>query len=206
MPASQLSQDVRAFCEIAQVVDVVHGDSTGYLPSLKPMPLSGIGSLTSPVLPAAKQPSAPTARDWRCLPIKALNNFEWVDRQFAAYQVWFESAIAVRPSNPQFHGDDRSIVLMPAPCEQGIKISVGEAVTEIEIGLISSQPVALSLLDAQGHCRALVNTIASPATSVEQSAPDPKYPTQGITLRTGNATTLRIDAKEPFIMTHFLLK
>ncbi|MGD1943724.1 MAG: hypothetical protein ACFB0G_20710 [Leptolyngbyaceae cyanobacterium] len=165
-----------------------------------------IDSLTSSVWPAARVPQAAPAQPWRCLPIKALNNFEWVDRQFAAYQVWFESAIAVRPSNPQFHASDRSIALMPASHEHSLKISVGEAVTEIDIGLISSRPVTLSLLDDQGHCRALVNTITLPSTPVEQSATDPKYPIQGITLNTHNATTLRIDAKEPFIMTHFLLK
>ena len=206
MPALQLSQGVRAFYEIAQVVDVDHRETTGCLSSLKPMPVQEIDSLTSSTLPVAGQPQPATLQPWRCLPIKSLNNFEWVDRQFAAYQVWFESAIALRPSNPQFHGSDRSIVLMPASQEHSLKISVGEAVTEIEIGLISSQPVTLSLLDAQGHCRALVNTITMPSTPVEHNDNDPKYPTQGITLRTGNATTLRIDAKEPFIMTHFLLK
>lgn len=142
---------------------------------------------------------------WLCLPLQQLHNFEPVHHQFAAQQVWFDAAIALRPSNPYFQAGEAALTLMADTSATGLKIRLGNRITEIDFGYISSAPVTISCLDEQGHCVAIVKTAESLAQLPPQAASG-QYTIQGITLNTGSTKTLRIHSTAPFVLTRFWVK
>lgn len=172
---------------------------------------------TAPIKFADRSPTAPSesatgqGSSWYCLPLQQLNNFESVHHQFAAQQVWFEAAIALRPSNPYFQAGEASLTLMANPAATGLKMRLGNRITEIDFGYISSAPLTISCLDDQGHCVAIVRTAESTArlhaAQPESGRPAPnQYDIQGITLNPGGARTLRIHSTAPFVLTRCWVK
>ncbi|RZM77427.1 hypothetical protein [Leptolyngbya iicbica] len=138
---------------------------------------------------------------WQRLPLQRLANFERIDHQFSGHQVWFESAIALRPSNPAFQAHESTLILMSQARDTGLKITLGDAVAEIDFGFISSAPLTLSCLDAQGHCVAMFQ--ADQGTLAETGG-QPKI--EGVTLDTRGTKTVRIDCRAPFVLTRFWVK
>ncbi|NEQ45445.1 MAG: hypothetical protein F6K00_18660 [Leptolyngbya sp. SIOISBB] len=141
---------------------------------------------------------------WQCLPLQQLTNFEVIHHQFAAQQVWFESAIVLRPSNPAFQVDNASLTLMAHARDKGFKVTLGSSITEVDFGFISSEPLTISSFDEQGHCLAIFRASATAASQPAQDAEDPVI--QGVTLNTRGAKTLRIDCRAPFVLTRFWVK
>jgi len=213
MPALKLSQPQGAFCEIPRSQVVGESESQGRLPHQTFMQTQAIDTVATayyqaPDRSAAIAPESSPSRlaSWHCLPLQQLHNFELVDHQFAHQQVWFESAIALRPSNPCFQTAESTLTLMAFARESSLKVQLGSSITEVDFGFISSAPLTISCLDAQGHCLANVKTINVVGRSqTDRTQPD-KYPIQGLTLNTRGAHTLRIYATAPFVLTRFWVK
>jgi len=212
MPALKLSQLQGSFCEIPQSQVVEKIESQGRLPHQTFMQTQAIDTAATAYRPApdraptiATESSPPRLASWHCLPLQQLDNFELVDHQFASQQVWFESAIALRPSNPYFQAGESALTLMAFAREGSLKVQLGSSITEVDFGFISSTPLTISCLDAQGHCIANVKAAdlaaRSPADDTQHH-----YAVQGITLNTRGAQTLRIHAAVPFVLTRFWVK
>ncbi|MEO1094277.1 MAG: hypothetical protein AAFX01_05200 [Cyanobacteria bacterium J06638_28] len=153
--------------------------------------------ISTPVQASAQQSYLP-AVSWKTLPIAQLHNFESVNRQFAPFGVRFDDTIALYPSNPRFSLPNCPIVLMPKGRCKGCKIHLQDAVSAIDLGLIGSKQITISALDDKGYCVAVAQTEAISPVAVKQV-----YPEQFVRLQAGNAKTLRLEAKAPFVMTHF---
>jgi hypothetical protein len=147
----------------------------------------------------------PELSPWQRLPLQQLTNYEQIDHQFSGHQVWFESAIALRPSNPAFQAHESTLTLMSQARDTGLKVTLGDAITEIDFGFISSAPLTISCLDAQGHCVALFQTdpAAQPIPLTEAAG---RPMAQGISLDTRGTQTVRIDCRAPFVLTRFWVK
>ncbi|WP_204137849.1 hypothetical protein [Halomicronema sp. CCY15110] len=147
----------------------------------------------------------PEVSPWQRLPLQQLTNYERIDHQFSGHQVWFESAIALRPSNPAFQARESTLTLMSQARDTGLKVTLGEAITEIDFGFISSAPLTISCLDAQGHCVALWQAdLDAQPTTLTKTAGRPMA--QGVSLDTRGTKTVRIDSRAPFVLTRFWIK
>ena len=147
----------------------------------------------------------PEVLPWQRLPLQQLTNYEQIEHQFSGHQVWFESAIALRPSNPAFQAHASMLTLMSQARDTGLKVTLGDAITEIDFGFISSAPLTISCLDAQGHCVALFQTDpAAPSTTLTAAAGRPLA--QGVAFDTHGTQTVRIDCRAPFVLTRFWVK
>ncbi|MEM0980118.1 MAG: hypothetical protein AAGH78_07570 [Cyanobacteria bacterium P01_H01_bin.58] len=135
---------------------------------------------------------------WRILPIAQLHTFELVSRQFSPFGIFFEDTIALRPSNPRFSLPNCPMVLMPKGRCKGCKIHLQDVASAIDLGLIGSKKITVSALDDKGYCVAVAKTDAISSTAVQHA-----YPEQFVRLKAGHATTLRLEAKAPFVITHF---
>lgn len=210
MPALKLSQRQRPFCAISQSTVVELDESQGCLPhqaSMQP-PAIDTAAKCSARLSSKASATPDSATDyslsWQCLPLQTLTNFELVNHQFAALQVWFESAIALRPSNPSFQADESALTLMAFYHKSGFKVNLGQNVAAVDFGFISSEPLMISGLDAEGHCVSMVKTTDLPAFAKPEELN--QRPIQGITLDTHGAKTIRIDSVAPFVVTRFWVK
>ncbi|MEM1310941.1 MAG: hypothetical protein AAGF98_15860 [Cyanobacteria bacterium P01_H01_bin.153] len=155
---------------------------------------------TSPTAPEA---IADAASSWHCLPLHTLANFELVNHQFASQQVCFESAIALRPSNPRFQINKSSLTLMAFYHKAGLKIDIGPAIAELDVGFISVEPLIISTLDADGHCVSIVKTAELPALPQPEPGKPNQHFIQGVTLAAHGVKTLRIHSMAPFVLTRF---
>ena len=211
MPALKLSQPQGSFYVISRKAPVETIESQECLPTpltfmrTPVIDTAATGYRHTPDLESAIAPDV-SARSsvWHCLPLQQLTNFEVIHQQFAAQQVWFESAIALRPSNPAFQVDESSLTLMGYAQAKGLKVTLGDSITEVDFGFISNQPLIISCLDDQGHCLAMLKATTEEATQSEQDSLEPLV--QGVTLNTRGARTLRIDACAPFVVTRFWVK
>lgn len=210
MPALKLSQPPGSSCVISRKAAVEAVESQGSLPPLTVMhtPAIDTAAVCGCNIPsqessiAAAIPAVPAL--WQCLPLQQLTNFEVIHQQFAAQQVWFESAIVLRPSNPAFQVDDTALTLMAHAPDKGFKVTLGSAVTEVDFGFISSAPLTISSLNDQGHCLAIFK--ASPEVTSQSGQADEGPVIQGVTLNTRGAKSLRIDSRSPFVLTRFWVK
>ena len=163
------------------------------------MQVQTIDTLANAVLrpPVLQSEPALSQWGWHCLPLHWLENFAPVAAQFTPWQVQFEGAIAIRPSNPRFQTMADALVIMPNQAGKSLKVNLGPTIDEIDLWVVGSEAVTVSLLDAVGHCVAVATTTPAP------TAPNPiTYPTQRLTLDTHNAHRVRIDSRSPFILTH----
>lgn len=149
----------------------------------------------------ARQPLAsPPAQAWHTVPLHWLEHCQRVDTQFSGFHIQFDSAIAIRPSNPRFQLADLPVALMPSGSGQHLKATIDASVKTIEIWLVGSAAVTVSALDKAGHCLAMAQTEADQTT-----ADDTHLIAQKITLATAIATTIRVTSKLPFMMTRVAL-
>lgn len=200
-PPLKVSQSNRSFCAIASLADVDHHESQGYLPRLSAMQVQEINHLTelaseTAALTEHRQERAQT----KYIPMGCLNEFDPVDSQFATFQVWFGSAIALYPSNPKFQSGISSVALMPTQQGRSLKVTLGNNVAKVEVTATGSQPVVLSTLDAQGYC------VTSTQTQAELRLKNDlltQYTPKKVVLDTVGSQHLRIDSRAPFIITHF---
>lgn len=213
MPALKLSQPLTAFCAISRTQAVEESESQGCLPHQTFMQTQAIDTAAKASAQVADRASVRSSESptrhlsrWSCLPLQQLNNFDLVSYQFADQQVWFDAAIALRPSNPYFQAGESSLTLMADTPTASFKVRLGQDITEVDFGYISSAPLTITCLDDQGHCVAIVKT-TKPAPKLQpQVSESQQYAIQGIALNTGNATTLRIDSTAPFVLTRFWVK
>ncbi len=160
--------------------------------------------LPTPSVPTqlSQQPLAPvSAEGWQCLPLHWFEHCQSIDTQFAGFHITFESAIAIRPSNPRFQIADLSVALMPTGSGKYLKASVGEPVQGIELWLIGSAAVTISALDEGGHCLTMAKTQANLMTPENTH-----LMAQRARLETTSADSIRFDSKQPFILTRVALK
>lgn len=151
--------------------------------------------------PSTRQPlTPPISQPWHTVPLHWLDHCQRVDTQFAGFHIQFDSAIAIRPSNPRFQIADLPIALMPPGSGQHLKATIGASVKKIEIWLVGSAAVTVSALDQTGHCLAMAQTQAG-----QTNADNTHLLAQRITLETAIATTLRVTSKLPFMMTRVAL-
>lgn len=212
MPALKLSHSPDAFYAISRTAAVEKIESQGCLPTRTVMHTHAIDTAAICDQQPPRSESSIAAQIsvlpslWRCLPLQQLANFEVIHQQFAAQQVWFESAIALRPSNPMFQVADEPLTLMAHARDTGLKITLGGHITEIDFGFISNEPLMISCLDDQGHCLAIFKDATRVGPAQEETA-YPETPTiRGISLDTRGAKTLRIDSRAPFVLTRFWVK
>jgi hypothetical protein len=200
MPALKLSQQPAAFCAISRSPSVETSELQGCLPQISTMHTPAIGTTAT-----IHRSVIPELSPWQRLPLQQLTNYEQIDHQFSGHQVWFESAIALRPSNPAFQAHESTLTLMSQARDTGLKVTLGDAITEIDFGFISSAPLTISCLDAQGHCVALFQTdpTAQPKPLTEAAG---RPMAQGISLDTRGTQTVRIDCRAPFVLTRFWVK
>ena len=138
MPALKLSQPQGAFYVISRKADVEAVEPQGSLSPLTFMhtPAIDTAAFCYHSEPLQESSNAAETSDltspWQCLPLQQLTNFEMVHHQFAAQQVWFESAIALRPSNPAFQVDDASLTLMAHARDRGFKVALGERIVNLK--------------------------------------------------------------------------
>ena len=176
------------------------------------MQTPAIDTATAPAAAANRSPAdrpVATARPlahWSCLPLQRLNNFELIHHQFAAQHIWFDSAIALRPSNPAFQTDESVLTLMPYACDHSLKVQLGRAIDEVDFGYMGSAALTISCLDDQGHCVAIVKTAENSSPPQLPEAEPSRHEIQGITLNTSSARTLRIHSTAPFVLTRFWVK
>ncbi|MEM6838567.1 MAG: hypothetical protein AAF609_17140 [Cyanobacteria bacterium P01_C01_bin.120] len=173
---------------------------------MQPPAIETIATSSVPVRsssPTVSDTGADSTSNWQCLPLHKLTNFELVDHQFASLQVGFESAIALRPSNPRFQIDESSLILMAFYHKAGIKIHLGQAVAAIDMGFISVEPLVISALDADGHCLSIIKTAELPASPKPLPGDTTQRCSQDVMLDTHGAKTLRIDSVAPFVLTRF---
>ena len=197
MPALKLSQPSIAFCAISRSPSVETVELQGCLPPLSIMHTPAIG--TTATMPRS---ALPEVSPWQQLPLQQLTNFELIGPQFAGHQVWFESTIALRPSNPAFQAHESPLTLMAHTQDTGLKVTLGDAIAEIDFGFISSAPLTISCLDAHGHCVAIFQT--NPEAQPAEATHDPTV--QGVTFDTRGTKTVRIDCRAPFVLTRFGVK
>lgn len=212
MPALKLSQPQGSFYAIPRKDAVEKIESQGCLPQRAFMQTQVIDtaatdeSAHSERSPSIAADTTVLSSHWQCLPLQQLMNFEVIDHQFALQQVWFESAIALRPSNPSFQADEASLALMAHSHRPGLKITLGNTIHEVDFGFIASEPLTVSCLDPQGHCTAMVRVMQeAPQQQTDNCQPE-KYLLQGIGINTRGAKTLRIDSHAPFVLTRFWVK
>ena len=90
----------------------------------------------------------------------------------------------------------------PPGKKAGLKVTLGDAIAEIDFGFISSAPLTISCLDAHGHCVAIFQT--NPEVQPAEVTHDPTV--QGVTFDTRGTKTVRIDCRAPFVLTRFGVK
>lgn len=210
MPALKLSQPQGSFYVISRKAAVEAVESQVSLPPLTVMHTPAIDTAAvcdrhappQEVSTAAELAEHPSL--WQCLPLQQLTNFEVIYDQFAAQQVWIESAIVLRPSNPAFQVDDAPLTLMTHSRDKGFKVTLGSHITEVDFGFISSESLTISSLDEQGHCVAIFRSSTEMTSQEPQALEGPMI--QGVTLNTRGAKTLRIDCRVPFVLTRFWVK
>ena len=167
------------------------------------MQAQDIAKLMPRLLPSPhrqKQATAAPAQSRKYLPIHWLENYEPVNTQFSRFQVEFEAAIAVRPSNPRFQGGDLPNAIMACPQGLSLKAKIGPDIQQVEIWVVGSRAATVSALDEQGHCVAIAQT-AKPIRHPDELA----YPAQSVVVDTHSACALRIDSKFPFLLTRLAL-
>ncbi|MGF1459255.1 MAG: hypothetical protein ACFBSG_09530 [Leptolyngbyaceae cyanobacterium] len=213
MSATKVSHLPSTAYAISEVATVDSLDSQGCLPHQVFMQSQVIDTQAAATLRAASgspasfpAPAAALASTWSCLPIQTLSNFEPVDRQFAPQQVCFESTIALRPSNPHFQAEATALTLMAHAPRSGLKITLGQAIIEIDFGYISTAPLTISCLDADGHCVAIAQGPSAPSINIANDTAAGVYDVQGLMLNTLAVRTLRIDSAAPFVLTRFWVK
>lgn len=166
------------------------------------MQVQDLEKLAPSLLQAAELPAPFTSpQRWRYLPIHWLQHCESVDTQFVGFQVQFESAIAICPSNPRFYIGDAAIAIMSPLQGNQLRMHVGKAVTAIEVWLMGGQSVTLSALDEGGHCVAIAHTCPAPETINNSPLVAHK-----VTLDTHAADTVLLNSKLPFILTRLALQ
>lgn len=199
---TKLSQENQGFCEIFPDVGVVQRESQGCLPIFNPMQVQDIDKF-APFAPKVFSPQnySTVEKDWGCLPFHWLSQFDRIDSQFSSFQVWFEDAIALHPSNPRFLVGDEDLAIMPTCRSKVLNIKLGKAITQVQLWLSGSAPVRVSAFDKGDRCVATVQT-----PELLETGENLKYPAQLATLDIQNASYLRIDSKSPYILTRFFLK
>lgn len=138
---------------------------------------------------------------WDFLKIAQLNNFELVSDQFSGLGVFFDDAIAVRPSNPRFQDSEYRTVLMATNQGKSLKVSVSTRVIQTHLWIVGSQATFVSALNEQGHCVAVGKTLA--ARPGQTSSP---YLEQSVIIDTSTAKSIRVDSKSPFVITQLAVK
>lgn len=200
-PPLKVSQGNQALCEIVSVEPVDYRELQGYLPPFNPMQVQEINSLAQLASETATLPDPSQERACsNCIPMSWLRQFDRVDSQFSSLQVWFESAIALYPSNPKFQADLSPVALMPTQQGRSLKATLGSCITKIEVTLTGDQSIMLSILDNEGHCVASTQTETKPRSNHQDLD---QYEPQKIVLETKGSKHLRIDSRAPFIITHF---
>ena len=170
--------------------------------TLQVMQVQETHDLASSRLQAAYRPaSSTTANTWKYLPIHWLEHCQRVDSHFSGFQVEFESAIAIHPSNPRFQLSDLPIALMSSGQGKSLTVTLGEAITAIEVWLLGSEAITVSALNDNGDRTETVRTqdVSNDETAVQLSA-------QGVTVETRSASTIRIDSRSPFLLTRFAIQ
>jgi hypothetical protein len=145
-------------------------------------------------------PSEATHR-WKCLPFHWLEHCQRVDSQFLGFQVEFESAIAIHPSNPRFQIGNLPIALMAPRKGNHLKVNVGINVNSVEVWVVGNRSVAVSTLDDQGHCIAMRQT-----QDFSETESISKLTAQSVVINTQSVSTLCIDSRSPFILTRFAIQ
>lgn len=85
------------------------------------------------------------------LSFQELSAFERVREQYAHLGVRFEGTIALEPSNPLFHSDSETLILMPANDQAGITVSFDLPTEWVGAFVTSVRPVLMSAFDENGN-------------------------------------------------------
>jgi hypothetical protein len=148
--------------------------------------------LQAPGLPA---PSA-SVNSRIDVPLHWLEPFVRVDTQFSGFKVTFDSAIALRPSNPRFHIGDRPLALMSPNQGKTLKINIACTVSQLEMWLVGGQSITATALDAAGQCVAIAQT---PNSDIHEGKVQ-FYP-QKLALGTSAAEAVHLSSISPFMLT-----
>ena len=161
------------------------------------MQVQDLNNLASSLLQAPDLP-APSAsvKTRKYLPLHWLAPFTRVDTQFSGYQVTFEAAIALRPSNPRFRIGNVPLALMSPDQGKTLIVNIGTTVNRLEIGLIGGKAITATALNAAGDGTAITQTPNS-----DGDEHNSRFYPHRVILETGAAETVRLDSTSPFMLT-----
>lgn len=140
-----------------------------------------------------------SSRSRQPLPFNQLQAFERVDRQFSAWGIYFEDAIAIQPTNPRFIPAQQGLVLMPTASKNALKIKLLRPPRSMVLQVRGYQDIHLTALNGEGHC-----TLCG-RTCCHRSSEKAKAPRETVTLDLQRAQVLVLKSYAPFVLESCLL-